>query len=73
MQSNGNSAENIAAELKESTVESVDRQVRKAQLKSLQHSQNLAAAHSPESAAYSFSTNSVIHPVLSSTLAPTLI
>ena len=28
MQSNGNSAENIAAELKESTVESVDRQVR---------------------------------------------
>ena len=66
MQSNGNSAENIAAELKESTVESVDRQVRES-------AAEISAAQSPESAAYSFSTNSVIHPVLSSTLAPTLI
>ena len=39
----------------------------------LQHSQNLETAHSPESAAYSFSMNSVTHPVLSSTLAPILI
>ena len=74
MQANGNSAENIAAELKESTVESVDRQVREsaAEISAAQPESGGQRA-SPESAAYSFSSNSVTHPVLSSTLAPTLI